>query len=93
MFKIAKTSEYVDWQQSLSFKQRILVDARIERIRASGALGFMRHIQGPLIELKWKQGLRIYIARTGEQEITLLLGGTKHGQSRDIKKAKTYLGL
>ncbi len=93
MFSVEMTEEYLDWQESLSSKHRILVDARIERLKSSGTLGLMRHIQGPLVELKWKQGIRIYIARTGESEYTLLLGGTKHGQDRDIKKAKAFLGL
>ncbi len=93
MFVVEKTDEYREWEETLSSKHRILVDARIERLKSSGSLGPMRHIQGPLVELKWKQGIRLYIARTGEQKFTLILGGSKNGQDRDIKKAKAFIGL
>lgn len=47
----------------------------------------------PLIELKWKQSLRVYLARTEDRKFVLLWGGTKNGQDRDIKKAKNLLSL
>ena len=93
MLSVQKTKEYQIWEDTLTFKHRMLVDARIERLKSTGTFGLVKHIQGPLLELKWKQGIRVYLARTGELEYTLLLGGTKHGQDRDIKKAKAIIGL
>lgn len=93
MIKLEATEDYLAWQENLSIQHRILVDARLERLKTTGTLGHFRHIQGSLIELKWKQGIRVYLARTGVHEYTLLLGGSKHGQNRDIKKAKAYLDL
>ncbi len=49
------------------------------------------HFFDGIIELKWKSGLRIYTARIGKVVIIVLAGGTKNGQSKDIKKAKKLL--
>lgn len=93
MFSVEMTDEYLIWQSRLSDKQRLLVDSRIERLKSFGHLGIYKHIEGPLIELKWKQGLRLYLARTEEKKFALLWGGNKNGQDRDIKKAKNLLSL
>lgn len=93
MFTVEMTDEYLLWQTRLSDKQRILVDARVERLKNFGHLGVYKHIEGPLIELKWKQGLRVYLARTEDRKFILLWGGNKNGQDRDIKKAKNLLSL
>ena len=91
MFSVEITAEYLSWQSSLNQKQRLLVDARIERLKNFGYLGSFKHIEGSLIELKWKQGLRVYLARIEEKKFVLLWGGNKNGQSRDIKKAQKLL--
>jgi putative addiction module killer protein len=93
MFTVEMTDEYLLWQARLNDKQRLLVDARIERLKNFGHLGVYKHIEGPLIELKWKQSLRVYLARTEDRKFVLLWGGTKNGQDRDIKKAKNLLSL
>ena len=93
MFTVEMTDEYLLWQARLNDKQRLLVDARVERLKNFGHLGVYKHIEGPLIELKWKQGLRVYLARTEDRKFILLWGGNKNGQDRDIKKAKNLLSL
>ena len=93
MFTVEMTDEYLLWQARLNDKQRLLVDARLERLKNFGHLGVYKHIEGPLIELKWKQGLRVYLARNEDRKFILLWGGNKNGQDRDIKKAKNLLSL
>ena len=41
--------------------------------------------------IDWGPGYRIYLAKEGETLIVLLGGGTKHGQQRDIDRAKQLL--
>ena len=38
--------------------------------------------------LNWGPGYRVYLAKDGETLITLLGGGTKHKQQKDIDQAK-----
>jgi putative addiction module killer protein len=54
---------------------------------AIGHFGDCRRFAG-LIELKWKNGIRVYAFRWGNAVIIALNGGNKNGQNRDIKKAK-----
>lgn len=73
-------------------KQPKLIKAQIEKrltlIRLHGHLGRIKHIDSKLWEIKFNNGLRIYFYKSGYREITLVLGGTKHGQQKDIEKAK-----
>ena len=41
-----------------------------------------------LIELRWKNGTRIYSFHWGQTVVVELYVGNKNGQDRDIKKAK-----
>jgi putative addiction module killer protein len=92
MFYLRTSDEFQDWLEQQDAHVERIIRARLNRLEATGSLGFSRHIDGPLVELKWKQGIRVYIARTGAKEYTILLGGTKHGQKKDILKAKSLLG-
>lgn len=38
--------------------------------------------------IDWGPGYRIYLARGRDSLIVLLVGGTKHGQSADITRAR-----
>jgi putative addiction module killer protein len=40
------------------------------------------------MRIDYGPGYRVYYGRHGDSVILLLCGGTKNGQSRDIKKAK-----
>ena len=41
--------------------------------------------------IDWGPGYRLYLAKDGETLIVLFGGGTKHGQQRDIDRAKVLL--
>jgi putative addiction module killer protein len=82
---------FVDWMSSLRKKEQAQVDARLDRIEEEGHFGSIRNLGDGLWELKFNNGNRIYYARTGETEITLISGGNKNGQDSDIKKAKNLL--
>ncbi|MEI8347981.1 MAG: type II toxin-antitoxin system RelE/ParE family toxin [Pseudomonadota bacterium] len=88
MYEIYKTDEYVEWYESQNTPTKLLVEARLQRLVEYGHIGKSRHLSGSLFEMKWKNGLSIYFMFKGKQVVILLAGGTKHGQERDIQRAK-----
>jgi putative addiction module killer protein len=45
-----------------------------------------------LLELRWKNGRRVYYTLILKEELTIvLLGGLKNAQQKDIKKARKIL--
>jgi putative addiction module killer protein len=91
LVEILKTNDFLDWFDEQQEKTKLLIDARFDRIAYFGHFGTMNRIAG-IIELKWKSGMRIYTHRIDKNTLIVLLGGTKHGQKRDINKAKRLLG-
>ena len=86
--KIKKSKEFEDWFSHLQPPYKQLVDARLIRILKYEHFGNVRFITSSLVELKWKNGIRVYFFKEDDQTIFLLLGGLKNTQKKDIKKAK-----
>lgn len=68
-----------------------LVRARFSRIEVSAHFGTVKPVGDGVSELKWKNGTRVYFAYLERKKIIILLGGTKNGQEKDIKKAKSLI--
>lgn len=96
-YSIRKTSEYTEWFNKLSAKGKAIIEKRLFKIIESGHFGKVpnkhKSLGDSLEELKFhdQNGMRIYFVRTGESEITLLIGGFKNGQEKDIKKARGFI--
>ena len=54
---------------------------------SQGHFGNHKKFQG-LIELRWKNGLRVYLFMWGDAIVVAINGGSKNGQNKDINKAK-----
>lgn len=91
-FNLEKTSEFSEWLDGQTEKVKGLVRGRFSRIEVAGHFGVVNSVGDGVFELKWKIGLRVYFAYLDRKRIVILLGGTKHGQKADIKKAKSLLG-
>lgn len=85
-YEILKTAEFEAWLAELQPKTRIIVLARLDHI-SLGHFGDHKRFEG-LIELRWKNGTRVYSFLWGQAVVVALYGGNKNGQERDIKKAK-----
>lgn len=85
-----RTNHFEEWFAEQDKETKARVQMRLDRIAIDGYFGFTNFFDG-IIELKWKSGLRVYTARLGQVVVVILTGGTKHGQSKDIKKAKKLL--
>jgi putative addiction module killer protein len=85
-FEVFKTDEFEEWLDGLQPKQRTIVVARLDMI-SIGHFGDHKRFEG-LLEFRWKNGTRAYGFFWGSSIVVALYGGSKHGQDRDIKKAK-----
>ncbi|MBI5139554.1 type II toxin-antitoxin system RelE/ParE family toxin [Candidatus Nomurabacteria bacterium] len=85
-YSILKTGEFEDWLDRLPPKTKTIVLARLDMI-SIGHFGDHKRFEG-LLELRWKNGSRVYGFFWGASIVVALYGGNKNGQSRDIKKAK-----
>jgi putative addiction module killer protein len=85
-FEILTTDEFDAWLSEQQPKTRAIIKARLDHI-SLGHFGDHKRFEG-LIELRWKNGTRVYSFHWGQAIVVALYGGNKHGQDRDIKKAK-----
>lgn len=85
-YEVLKTSEFENWLDSLQDKHRAIIKARLDFV-SGGHWGDHKRFEG-LIELRWKNGTRVYAFMWGSTIVVAVNGGNKNGQSRDIKKAK-----
>lgn len=90
-YSICKTTEYDDWFSQETAKSQIQIDDRLSRIECDGHFGVKKWVGDGVSELKWGNGRRIYYALIPEDNVLLLLGGNKNGQSKDIAEAKKIL--
>jgi putative addiction module killer protein len=89
MTTAVQTDEFVRWLKALrDIKVRAKVLTRIERLE-NGNPGDVEPIGESCSEMKidYGPGYRVYYKQAGDA-ITILLGGDKATQQRDIEKAK-----
>lgn len=89
-YTILKTLKYTEWYNNQTYKDRAQIEDRLLHIKTDGYFGVHKSVDedNNIWELKWVGGRRIYYAYIPPQNILLLLGGNKNGQSKDIKQAK-----
>lgn len=90
VFNVLKTNSFQEWFERQDKETKTKIQIRLDRLALDGHFGEIHFFDG-IVELKWKSGLRIYTARLEQILIVVLAGGTKHGQNKDIKKAKALL--
>ncbi len=94
VYCIYRTAEFRSWYVKQTERAQVQIDSRLSHIQDEGHFGdhkFVGSKDSAIWELKWKSGRRIYFAYIPKNNVLLLLGGNKNGQSKDIKKAKSLL--
>lgn len=89
--KIETSKIFDQWLQEQTSKDKAQIDRRLLAIEEHRHFGDMKYLKDSLFELRWKNGRRIYFARSGSDSILLLLGGLKNEQSKQVKKARNML--
>lgn len=90
--KIETTPEFDKWLREQTEKSKAQIDARLKNIELYNYFGDHKALGEKLLELRWKNGRRVYYALVLKEELTLvLIGGLKNAQQKDIKKARKIL--
>jgi putative addiction module killer protein len=95
MVQVIRTEKYASWILSLrDDRAKAKIALRVDRL-ALGNPGDVKPVGGGLSEMRidYGPGYRVYYGKHGDSIILLLCGGTKNGQSRDIKKAKALFEI
>ena len=90
--KIQRTPEFKEWFDTQTEKSKAQIDARLKNIELYKYFGDHKALGKQLLELRWKNGRRVYYTLIKKEEITLiLLGGFKNAQKKNIKEARQIL--
>lgn len=74
MIKIRKAPEFEEWLSGLRIKEQAQIEARLYRIEVHSHLGDWKPLEGTdnrILELRWKNGWRVYFYREGATAICL----------------------
>lgn len=95
MLDVEESRTYSRWFGQL---RDLMAKARINkylmRVQMAGKLmGDWKHVGDGVIETRhdFGPGYRVYLSIEGNKVLLLLAGGEKHGQQRDIQRAKDIL--
>jgi putative addiction module killer protein len=91
MITINKTKEFQIWFSSLTVKEQLKIESRLERIHNLEHFGDAKNLGNGLAELRWNNGWRVYFVKGKTAIILLLNGGNKNAQKKDIEKARILI--
>ena len=92
IMKIQRTPEFKGWFDEQTEKSKAQIDARLKNIELYDYFGDHKSLGERLLELRWKNGRRVYYTLIKEEEVTvILLGGFKNVQKKSIKEARQIL--
>ncbi len=87
-YKIIETPEFQGWIKSETARSKVQIQLRLANIENEGHFGVHKNFDSDISELKWGGGRRVYYTIIPINNVLLLLGGNKNGQSQDIIKAE-----
>ena len=68
--KIQRTPEFKEWFDIQTEKSKAQIDARLKNIELYDYFGDHKFLGKELLELRWKNGRRVYYALIKEEDIT-----------------------
>ncbi len=90
--EVRRTEEFKAWFDQQTEKSKAQIDARLKNIEMFDYFGDHKALGEKLLELRWKNGRRVYYSLIIRDALTLvLLGGLKNAQKKDIQKARKIL--
>lgn len=86
-YQILETTEFEEWLNEQSSRSRVQIADRLDRL-SEGHFGDNKKLRNNVWELRWKNGRRIYYTLIPVEQVLLLIGGNKNGQTKDINQAE-----
>lgn len=86
--ELFQTEEFEDWLNEQPARSRIQIADRLNKIKVEGYFGDHKWLRDNIWELRWKNGRRVYYSLIPINQILLLIGGNKNGQTKDINQAE-----
>ena len=80
------------WIEKQEITNKKIILNRVRRL-SDGNYGDYKSVGNNILELRFKQGFRIYFTEVNNTIILLFCGGDKSSQKKDIKKAKEYKAI
>tara|TARA_B100001248_G_C27396696_1_gene466076 strand:- start:390 stop:617 length:228 start_codon:yes stop_codon:yes gene_type:complete len=71
--KVARTPEFKAWFDKQTEKAKAQIDSRLKNIELFNYFGDHKPLGEDLLELKWKNGRRVYYSLILKEELTLVL--------------------
>lgn len=90
-FRVFPYKDYREWLEGQTLRSKLQIEKRLEKIKFEGYFGHIKDLGDCLFELKFNDGRRVYYTILPVNNVILLLGGNKNGQSSDITKAKNNI--
>lgn len=87
-YRLHETEEFKDWRNEQTAKSRVQIADRLDKIKDEGYFGDHKNVRNNVWELRWKNGRRIYYSLIPIEQVLLLIGGNKNGQTKDINQAE-----
>ena len=87
--KVRNEIVFDKWFLKLERQDKIIIKKRLFRL-SDGNYGDYKSVGNNILELRFKQGFRIYFTEVDNTIILLFCGGDKSSQKKDIEKAKEY---
>ncbi|GHU27718.1 hypothetical protein FACS1894152_4720 [Bacilli bacterium] len=77
------------WKSKQESTVRKIIDRGLLKVK-KGNYGDFKHLGGGVIELRFRDGYRIYFTEISKTIVLLFYGGDKSDQQKDIDKAREY---
>ena len=87
-YKLHSTEEFEDWLNEQTARARLQIADRLDKIKTEGYFGDHKSVRDDVWELRWKNDRRIYYSIIPVEQVLLLIGGNKNGQTKVINQAK-----
>ena len=83
---------FIEWFNKQEKFNIDIINKRLIKVK-NGNYGDYKSISNGILELRFKQGFRIYFTEVNNTIVLLFCGGNKSSQKKDIEKAKEYKSI
>ncbi len=90
--RTTNSTPFIEWFYRQEKFTRDIINKRLIRVK-NGNYGDYKSISNGILELRFKQGFRIYFTEVNNTIVLLFCGGNKSSQKKDIERAKEYKAI